>query len=121
MAEDIIKRPVFPQYELDVMIAKNKQKFLLENEKVRTLCQKKFTQVMFGNDHPYAIKNKLEDYDLISREALLQFYQSHYHSANCRIILAGKVDESVLALLEAHFGSIGRGPGRLNRRCRTCW
>lgn len=104
MTENMIKHPVFPQYELDVMIAKNKQKFLLENEKVRTLCQKKFTQVMFGHEHPYAIKNKLEDFDLINREVLLQYYQSHYHSANCRIILAGKVDETVLDMLEAHFG-----------------
>ena len=104
MTEDMIKHPVFPQYELEVMIAKNKQKFLLENEKVRTLCQKKFTQVMFGNDHPYAIKNRLEDFDLITRDLLLQFYQSYYHSANCRIIVAGKVDEPVLGMIEAHFG-----------------
>lgn len=104
MIENMIKHPVFPQYELDVMIAKNKQKFLLENEKVRTLCQKKFTQVMFGYDHPYAIKNKLEDFDLVNREILLQFYKSHYHSGNCRIILAGKVDQTVLDMLEVHFG-----------------
>lgn len=104
MAEDMIKHPVFPVYELDVMIDKNKQKFLLENEKVRTLCQKKFTQVMFGNDHPYAIKNKLEDFDFINRDVLMQFYESHYHSGNCRIILAGKIDETVLGMLETHFG-----------------
>lgn len=104
ITENIIKHPVFPQYELEVMIEKNKQKFLLENEKVRTLCQKKFTQVLFGTEHPYAIKNKLKDFDLINREILLQFYQSYYHSGNCRIILAGKVDESVLKMLEERFG-----------------
>ena len=104
MVENMIKHPVFPQYELEVMIEKNKQKFLLENEKVRTLCQKKFTQVMFGNAHPYAIKNKLEDFDLINREVLMQFYEAYYHSANCRIIVAGKVDENVLTMLETHFG-----------------
>lgn len=104
MAEDMIKHPVFPVYELEVMIEKNKQKFLLENEKVRTLCQKKFTQVLFGSSHPYAIKNKLEDFDLINREVLMQFYESHYHSSNCRIILAGKIDETVLGILETHFG-----------------
>ena len=104
MTEKMIKHSVFPEYELEVLKDKNKQKFLLENEKVRTLCQKKFTQVMFGNAHPYAINNKLEDFDLINREVLLQFYQSYYHSGNCRIILAGKVDENVLNLLESYFG-----------------
>ncbi len=104
MTENMIKHSVFPEYELEVLLAKNKQKFLLENEKVRTLCQKKFTQVMFGNDHPYSITNKLEDFDLIGREILMQFYQSYYHSGNCRIICAGKVEENVLTLLESHFG-----------------
>lgn len=102
--EDLIKRSVFPEHELEVLIAKNKQKWLLENEKVRTLCQKKFTQVMFGDAHPYAINNKLEDFDQITREGLMQFYNSFYHSGNCHIIAAEKIDEQVLALLDAHFG-----------------
>lgn len=104
LTEDIIKHPVFPQYELEVMIDKSKQKFLLENEKVRTLCQKKFTQVLFGHAHPYAIKNKLEDFNHINREVLVEFYKSYYHSDNCRILLAGKVDKAVLEMLEARFG-----------------
>jgi predicted Zn-dependent peptidase len=102
--EDIIKYSVFPEYELEILIAKNKQKFLLENEKVRTLCQKKFTQVLFGNDHPYALNNKLEDFDRITRAQLLEFYHSHYHSGNCHIIAAGKIDESVFGLLNSRFG-----------------
>ena len=102
--EDLIKRSVFPEHELEVLIAKNKQKFLLENEKVRTLCQKKFTQVMFGDAHPYAINNTIEDFDRISREDLLQFYQSFYHSGNCHIIAAGKIDEQVINLLDERFG-----------------
>ena len=104
VTEDLIKRSVFPEHEFEVLIAKNKQKFLLDNEKVRTLCQKKFTQVMFGDAHPYAINNKLEDFDHIDRESLQQYYQSFYHSGNCRIIAAGKVDETVLNLIESHFG-----------------
>ncbi|HAQ20987.1 MAG TPA: peptidase M16 [Prolixibacteraceae bacterium] len=104
VTEDMLKHSVFPEHELKVLIDKNKQKFLLENEKVRTLCQKKFTQVMFGEGHPYAITNKLEDFDQINREMLVQFYQEFYHSGNCRIIASGRIDESVLNLLESHFG-----------------
>jgi len=102
--EDLIKRSAFPEHELKVLIDKNKQKWLLENEKVRTLCQKKFTQVMFGDEHPYAINNKLEDFDRIIREDLIQFYQSFYHSGNCQILVAGKVDEVVLQMLDDRFG-----------------
>lgn len=104
VTEELVKRSVFPEHELQVLIDKNKQKFLLENEKVRTLCQKKFTQVLFGNAHPYAINNKLEDFDTITRDMLVQFYRQRYHSGNCRIIVAGKVDGEVLRLLDRHFG-----------------
>jgi len=102
--EDLIKQSIFPEYELEVLIDKNKQKWLLENEKVRTLCQKKFTQVMFGDAHPYAINNKLEDFDLIKRGDLTRFYKSYYHSGNCQIIAAGMIDEKVLGLLDQYFG-----------------
>jgi len=104
VVEDLVKRSVFPEHEFDVLIAKNKQKWLLENEKVRTLCQKKFTQVLFGDDHPYAINNQLEDFERITRDALLDFYRKYYHSGNCHILLAGKIDDQVLQLLNKHLG-----------------
>jgi len=65
ITENIIKHPVFPEYELEIMVDKNKQKFLLENEKVRTLCQKKFTQVLFGITHHYAINSTLNPFNSI--------------------------------------------------------
>jgi len=102
--EDMIKRSVFPEHELEVLIAKNKQKWLLENEKVRTLCQKKFTQVLFGDAHPYTINNKLEDFDRITRDELTKFYRKFYHSGNCHIIAAGKVDDAVLQMIDERFG-----------------
>jgi predicted Zn-dependent peptidase len=102
--EDLLKRSVFPEHELEVLIAKNKQKWQLENEKVRTLCQKKFTQVMFGDEHPYAITNTLEDYDRITREQLIGFYRHYYHSGNCKIIVAGKLDSQVHELIGSYFG-----------------
>lgn len=104
ITEDILKRSVFPQHELDVLISKQKQKFKVENEKVKVLCQKKFTQTLFGAGHPYATNNKLLDFDKISREQLIDFYQKHYHSGNCRMIVSGQVDGAVLDLIEQHFG-----------------
>lgn len=104
VTEDLIKRPVFPEHELEVLIAKNKQKFLLENEKVRTICQKKFTQVLFGEQHPYAITNQLDDFDRVDRNLLIDFYRKYYHSGNCRIIVSGMVDDDVISQLDRFFG-----------------
>jgi predicted Zn-dependent peptidase len=104
VTESMIKHSTFPEHELEVLLARNKQKFLFENEKVKTLSQKKLSQVLFGNSHPYAINNTIEEFERVSRNNLIQFYKTYYHSGNCQIIAAGKIDEVVLSQLEAHFG-----------------
>lgn len=105
LTEEILKKPTFPQHELDVLIEKQKQKFKLDNEKVKVLCQKKYTTVLFGENHPYAVNNKIDDFESITREKLLNFFNKCYHAANCRIIVAGNADENVRDLIEFHFGS----------------
>lgn len=104
ITEDIVKRSVFPQHELEVLVEKQKQKYKVENEKVKVLCQKKFTRTIFGEGHPYATNNQLPDFDAVSREQLVSFFKTHYHSGNCRMIVSGQVDDSVLQLIEQHFG-----------------
>ena len=104
LAEAMIKSSHFPAHELEVLLDKRRQKFLQENEKVKTLCQKEFTRILFGNEHPYAITNQYQDFDLISRDHILRFYESWYHAGNCRIIMAGRITHDMLLLLENHFG-----------------
>lgn len=102
--EDFIKRPTFPQHEFETLVQRRKQRFLLENEKVKVLCQKEFSTLLFGKGHPYAQTVKAEDFDLIQRESLLSFYDRFYHAGNCEILLAGRFDDHVERLLNAHFG-----------------
>lgn len=103
--EDVIKHPVFPLHGFEVLREKQKQKFLLENEKVKTLCQKKFSAILFGEEHPYCVNNAIEDFDKLDREKLRTFHSNYYHANNCRIVVAGRVTEDVLSLIEEHFGS----------------
>ncbi len=104
VTEDILKRPAFPQHELDVLLEKQKQKFKLENEKVKVLCQKKFTTVLFGEKHPYSINNCIDDFGSITRDKLVCFFKTYYHSANCQIIVAGNADNQVQLLVNQYFG-----------------
>ena len=104
VTEEVLKKPLFPQHELEVLIEKQKQKFKFENEKVKVLCHKKFTTVLFGENHPYAVNNRVEDFDFITREKLVAFFNRWYHAGNCRIIVAGNADEAVRELIEKHFG-----------------
>lgn len=105
LTEEIVKYPTFPQRELEVLLEKQKQKFKLDNEKVKVLCQKKFTTVLFGENHPYAVNNRIEDFDAVTRDKLLHFFKTCYHAGNCRIIVAGNANREVRDLIESHFGN----------------
>ncbi|MDA3880056.1 MAG: pitrilysin family protein [Prolixibacteraceae bacterium] len=101
---DVIKNPTFPAKEVKTQLAKKKQHFTIENNKVKTIAQKKFSVVMFGDEHPYSNTNVVVDYETLTRDDLVCFHSERYTSDNCRIILAGCYDRQVKELLQKYFG-----------------
>lgn len=104
VVEQIIKDAVFPQEELEIHLQNKKQKFLVNNQKVATIARKRFSELIFGEQHPYGRDVKDQDFEKIKREHLISFYNSQYRSNNCRIILAGKVNDDVYTSLDDLFG-----------------
>ncbi len=104
IVEQIIKDAVFPQNELDIHLKNKKQQFHVNNQKVANVARKHFSELIFGAKHPYGINVKEADFEIINRSYLNEFYNNFYRSGSCKIILSGKVEESVFTLLDNHFG-----------------
>lgn len=104
IVEQVIKDAVFPQQELTTHLTNKKQKFLVNKQKVASVARKRFSELLFGEKHPYGINVKEEDFSKITIPLLSQFYKTFYRSNNCKIILAGKVHEEIYQLLNDHFG-----------------
>jgi zinc protease len=102
--EDIIKAPSFPHHELTNFINKKKQLFLIEMEKVSNLARRASNEQLFGTKHPYGRNVELEDYDSLTREDLLDFHRNYYSPQNCKIIVSGKIDDSVTQIINQYFG-----------------
>ncbi len=102
--EDIIKNSVFPQKEFEIFIQKKKQQFIVENEKVKTLASRKFSQVLFGENHPYGKVEQLKDYNNLTTRQLYEFYNSLYVAKNCKIIASGKINKDIIKLFDNCFG-----------------
>ena len=102
---DVIKYPIFSENELNTFISKRKQQFQIELEKVTNIARREFNEQLFGKNHPYGKKTNIEDYDKVNREDVIKFHKQHYHSGNCKIILSGKIDDSVIGLLNQYLGS----------------
>jgi zinc protease len=100
---EVIQKPVFPQYELDIMKQNRKQHFLINNEKVRYVAKRKFNELIFGVNHPYGKVFKKKDFDDISGSDLIRFHQQYYNPDNCVIIASGKVPENLVEMLNGYF------------------
>ncbi len=104
VVEQVIKDAVFPQSELETYLRNKKQKFLVNNQKVAVLARKHFTELLFGAKHPYGIYVQDADFSDINRSHLTKFYSTFYRSNNCKIIVAGKIDDTVITQLDSYFG-----------------
>jgi len=104
VVEQIIKDSAFPQHELDIHLKNKKQQFHVNNQKVANVARKHFSELIFGEKHPYGINVKESDFDNINRNYLNEFYHQFYRANSCKIILSGKVEETIFPLLDEHFG-----------------
>ena len=102
--EQLIKDSDFPQAELDTHLQNKKQKFLINNQKVANVARKRFSELLFGEKHPYGINVIEKNFDEINIQHLKDFYSSYYRANSCKIILSGKVNDDMYTLLDEHFG-----------------
>ena len=102
--EDIIKNPTFPKDEFDIYVSNKKQKHLVNSEKVNVLARRRFSELIFGEQHPYGVTVKDEDFDKITLESVITFYKTFYHSQNCTIIASGKLSKEIIKTLNRFFG-----------------
>ena len=104
VTSDVIRNPAFPKKEIKTQIAKKKQQFIVENNKVKVLAQKRFSQVLFGEKHAYANTNTIADYEGLTRDHFVDFHRKYYNANHCRIIVAGLYSDELKAKLDYHFG-----------------
>ena len=106
LIEEIIKYPLFPEKEFETFNNKRKQQYTIDNQKVELLAQKHFCRALFGNEHPYGMYPELEDFDRINTNNIRSFHAQYFIAENCKIIIAGKIDESHIDLLNRFLGDI---------------
>lgn len=102
--EEVVKRSVFPQEELDTYLRKSHRRFLVNRKKVSEESRREFYSLVFGKEHPYGTVIEEEDFGRLQRQDLADFYTKNYCAANCSIVLAGAYTEAHLEALNRCFG-----------------
>ena len=104
----IISDSIFPQVELDTFIRNQKQKLSVNLEKNDFLSRKIFNSVLFSNTL-YGYDTRAEDYDRLTRIQLQEYFGQAYQPENCTVVIAGKVQNEALNLIDRLFGKNWQG------------
>lgn len=99
----ILKKPVFPEKEFEILRNKRKQNFKLESEKTKVLAKRKFQETLFPN-HPYGNVYDLDSFENVNIDLLKSYHQQKYQPQNCWIIAAGKIDDKIIQKINQTFG-----------------
>ncbi|HWK02236.1 MAG TPA: pitrilysin family protein [Puia sp.] len=112
---ELIADSVYPQEELDIYKKNGQQRLQVSLKKSEFVANRLIDSYLYGPTHPYGRYSSLEDYQLLEREELREYYHKHYQHGACRIFVAGKLPDTLLQQLELHFGGLPlRAPGKEN-------
>ncbi len=111
---EMLNSPGFPQKELNLFKERNKRRLKVELSKNDVLAYRKFTELIFGGNHPYGYNSFPETYSAIEREDLMEHFENNYGAGNCIIFVSGKTGSEVRKLLEEQLGTGMREVPRRN-------
>ena len=74
--EEMIKRPLFPQDNLDTVKRNNRSYFTVNSHKVDVVSQRYFENSLWGEGHPLGHVVEATDYDAITRDDVVEYYNS---------------------------------------------
>jgi predicted Zn-dependent peptidase len=103
---EILSTPTFPEKELLAFIERNKRRLKIDITKNDVLAYRKFTELIFGENHPYGYNSQPETYDDLRTVDLETHFRKNFTAENCKIFLSGKTGKYVVDLLDKYLGDI---------------
>jgi len=101
---ELIKMPAFPEQELLIHLDRKKQEFLVNNEKVKYIAMNEFAKMVFGENSAYGQIINENDFELVKRNDLLEFFSKYYTPDRAYMVVSGKIDNEVISLINEHIG-----------------
>ncbi len=106
LCTEVIFKPTFPESELNNLQKKKLQLFRLNKNKVQNLANDKFFESVFGPSHPYGKQVVESDFGRVTTAMVEKFHKERYTAANMAVIIAGKIPDRTVELLNKFFGDL---------------
>lgn len=106
VVREIITESVFPEEELAIARQNMKQRLRVNLKKSDFVAGRLIDVYLYGEQHPYGRFSSEEDFDALSREQLVQFYNRYYKGGKLVMFVAGRLPGNLEALLDEQFGDL---------------
>lgn len=107
---EILTEATFPQEELNIFKQNSKQKLSVNLKKCEFVANRLIDASLYGENHPYGKYSRMEDFDLLTREAIIEFYKNFYLNGNCIVFIGGKLPSDLFWQMNNVFGKLSLRP-----------
>jgi len=106
VVRELITDSVMPEEELAIYQQNMKQRLKVNLKKSDFVAGRIIDVNLFGEKHPYGKYSRMEDYDALQRDQLLDFYRQYYQQGQLIIFAAGKLPADLEKSLNKYFGDL---------------
>jgi zinc protease len=106
VVREILTDSIFPEEELTVYKKIMQQRLSVNLLKCDFVAHRLIDAYLYGEQHPYGRFTRMEDFEELTREQLVEFYKKYYQQGKFIIFAAGKLPQNFEELLNKNFGDL---------------
>lgn len=109
MVRELLTDATLPEEELAIYKQNMKQRLRVNLQKSDFVANRLIDAYLFGEDHPYGKYTRLEDFDTVQQNQLVDFYKRYYQQGRMIMFVAGRLPANLEQLLNDNFGDLPQG------------
>jgi len=106
VVEELITDSIFPEEELAIYKQNQIQRLKVSLQKCDFVANRFIDEYLFSFNHPYGRYTSIPDFDALTREQVVKFYQNYYLNGKCIIFVAGNLAPDIFEQLNSVFGRL---------------
>lgn len=109
MVRELLTDATLPEEELAIYKQNMKQRLRVNLQKSDFVAGRLIDAYVYGEQHPYGKYTRLEEFDDINRDQLVDFYRQYYQQGRLLMFVAGRLPANLEQLLNENFGDLPQG------------
>lgn len=110
LMQDILLNPTFPEAEFDKLIRRTKSGIEADMNDPDAISSNITNMVVYGKDHPYGEFATVESIENITREDIINYYETYFKPNIAYLVIVGDITEKeAKEQAEKYFGSWEKG------------